>query len=50
MLLFRVAGLLTDWTIMCPADKKALMREYINEIKLEAGKTLWFPYKCLNIT
>lgn len=50
MLLFRVAGLLTNWTILCPSDKKDLLVEYINRIKLEAGKILWLPYKCLSTT
>jgi hypothetical protein len=45
MLLFRVAGLLSKWKILCPPDKRDLLEEYISNIKVEAGKILWLSYK-----
>jgi hypothetical protein len=45
MLLFRVAGLLSNWKILCPPDKRDLLEEYISKIKVEAGRILWLSYK-----
>jgi hypothetical protein len=45
MLFFRVAGLLSNWKILCPPDKRDLLEEYISKIKVEAGRILWLPYK-----
>jgi hypothetical protein len=43
MLLFRISGLLVNWTILCPEDKRGMLAEYINKIKTAAGM-MWLPY------
>jgi hypothetical protein len=43
MLLCRIAGLLLNWMVLCPADKDSL-KECIDKISLAANKTLWLPY------
>lgn len=50
MLLFRISGLLENWTVLCPVDKKEVLGEYIRMIKLAARMTMWLPYQHLNIT
>lgn len=50
MLLFRVSGLLQNWIILCPSDKKVMLEEVIYKIKLVAGRVLWLPYIPQGIT
>jgi hypothetical protein len=50
MLFFRIAGLLQNWLILHPSDKKELLVEFINKIKSAIGKTLRLPYVCQDIT
>jgi hypothetical protein len=50
MLLFRIAGLLQNWIILCPPSKKEMLQEVINKIKLAAGRILWLPYAPLSVT
>ena len=44
MLLFRIAGVLLSWMVLCPPDKKDYLKDCIDKIKLAASKTLWLPY------
>jgi hypothetical protein len=44
MLLFRISGLLQNWMILCPVDKKPLLMDCIDKIKMAAGTILWLPY------
>ena len=46
MLLFRISGLLLNWMILCPTDKKDLLMEYIDKIKSAAGKDPLAPLLC----
>lgn len=48
MLLLRIAGLLTNWIILCPEDKRSLLSTYIQKIKTAAGETLWLPHQRLS--
>jgi len=44
MLLFRISGLLQNWMVICPVDKKASLKYFIDKIKLTASRILWLPY------
>lgn len=48
MLLFRISGLLVNWTILCLEDKRGMLAEYINKIKNAAGMMMWLPHEHLN--
>jgi hypothetical protein len=50
MLLFRISGLLQNWIILCPADRKERLKEVISKIKSAAGRILWLPYTPQGIT
>jgi hypothetical protein len=50
MLLYRISGLLQNWVILCPADKRELLVDYINKIKSAAGQILWLPFVHQGIT
>jgi len=39
MLLCRIAGLLMNWMVLCPADKKDSLKECIDKINSAANKT-----------
>ena len=44
MLLFRIAGLLQNWTVLCPPDKRMELEDIISNIKTASGEILWLPY------
>lgn len=50
MLLCRISGLLENWTVLCPVDKREVLGEYISKIKSAARMTMWMPYEQLNTT
>jgi hypothetical protein len=50
MLLYRISGLLQNWVILCLADKRELLVDYINKIKSAAGQILWLPFMHQGIT
>ena len=41
MLLYRIIGLLLNWTALCLEDKQESLMEYINKIKTAAGRVFW---------
>lgn len=43
MLLYRIIGLLLNWTALWPEDKQGSLMEYINKIKIVVGRVFWLP-------
>jgi len=43
MLMFRIAGFLHNWIILCPPEKKELLKLWMEEIKNSARRVLWLP-------
>lgn len=48
MLLFRLAGVLQSWTVLCPPGKETEMDSVIAKVKEAARTTLWLPHGVLN--
>jgi hypothetical protein len=44
MLLFRISGLLQNWIVLCPPDKKMSLEIFISKMKKASGEILWLPY------
>ena len=44
MLLCRIVGLLLNWVVLYPADKKDSLKECIDKINSAASKILWLLY------
>jgi hypothetical protein len=44
MLLYGIAGLLQNWIVVCPGDKKEVVTDIVSKIKSLAGESLWLPY------
>lgn len=43
VLLFKIVGLLQNWIVLCPADKKELLNNLLKEIRASAKRILWLP-------
>jgi hypothetical protein len=50
MLIFRISGLLLNWMVLYPVDKKDFMLDFIDKIKSAANMTLWLTYVNQSIT
>jgi hypothetical protein len=42
-LLYRIAGLLQNWEILCPPEKQDLMRHIVKKIKMATRMTFCLP-------
>jgi hypothetical protein len=43
VLLYRIHGLLQNWTVLCRVDKRELLNGFLREIKSAAKMVLWLP-------
>lgn len=45
ILLYRICGVLQNWVVLCPQEKKEQLQDCIQKIKMEAMKTFWIPFR-----
>jgi len=45
ILLYRTAVTLQNWEILCPEEKREVLRQKVTLIKKEASQVLWLNWK-----